>query len=110
VPRIASASPPTDTPAESIRSVSLPRSSRGFPSLKRRDLGRDPFFLCDRGHPGVGLDGKDLGASFGELHRGNPSAGAHIKNMVGAEREQVVDQLVGVARTMCVVAVGRATK
>jgi hypothetical protein len=66
--------------------------------------------LCNGGHPGIGLDCKDIGAAFNELARGNPRAGAHIENTASTTFQKVVDELVGVARTVCVIAVCRATK
>jgi hypothetical protein len=66
--------------------------------------------LGDGGHPGIGLDRKDVGASLDELHRRNPGAGTRIKDTVSTRRQHVVDQLVGVPRTMRVIVVCRATK
>jgi hypothetical protein len=36
--------------------------------------------VCNGRHAGIGLDRKDFSAAFDQLPRGDPGAGAHIKN------------------------------
>src|ERR1700739_3688681 len=83
---------------------------RGIPLFKCRDLERDTLRLGNPGHPGIGLDRKEIDASFDELHRGDTSAGARLENTANARREHILDQLVGVAGAIRVVVVCRASK
>ncbi len=85
-------------------------SSRGVPLLECRDFNGDALGLGDSSHAGVGLDGKESGASFDHLHRGDTGTGTRLEDAASAGRQHVVDQLVGVARTIGIVVLCRATK
>jgi hypothetical protein len=56
------------------------------------------------------LDGKDVGAPFGELLRNNPGTGADIDHTGTTDRQQIGNQLLGVARSVRLVAVRRPSK
>ena len=81
-----------------------------IPVFERRDFDGDPLGPRDGGHPGVGLDGKQVGAAFDQLHRGNPGSGAALEDAMRMRCEHVVDQLVGIARTKGVVVFCCTTK
>jgi hypothetical protein len=64
--------------------------------------------LRDGGHPDVGFDGENVGAALDHLHRGNPVAGTYLQHAVRIRCQHIVDQLVGIARTIRVVVLCRA--
>ena len=71
---------------------------RSIPALERGDLYTDSLAPRDIGHSRIRLNRKDISPFVEELSGSDPGAGADVKHPLSTPRQEVVDQLAGVAR------------
>jgi hypothetical protein len=71
---------------------------RRAPVLERANLDGYSLFLRDSCHSRIRLNRKDIGPFVEELSGSDPGTGANIEHPLSAPRDEVSDQLVGVAR------------
>jgi hypothetical protein len=83
---------------------------RRVPSLERAHLDGYSLVPCDFGHSRIRLNRKDIGPFVEELLGSDPGTGANIEHRLSTPRQEVIDQLVGVARPARIVESRRGTK
>ena len=83
---------------------------RGIPALERADLDGDALFLRNFGHSRIWLNRKDIDPFREQLFGSDPGTRANIEHRLGAVRQEVIDQQVGVARPTRIVDSRRGTK
>ncbi len=71
---------------------------RRIPILERAHLDGYSLFLRDSRHSRIRLNSKDIGPFVEELSGSDPGTGANIEHPLSTPREEVSDQLAGIAR------------
>lgn len=82
----------------------------GVPRLEGGDFHLDTVTARHLGHPFVRLDAENGQAAFGEGHSGFAGTAPDIEHRFRSQAGQIVDQSVGVCRTIAVVLFGHRAK
>ena len=80
------------------------------PALERADLDADSLIPRDIGHTWIWLNCKNIDSLRDELLGNDPGTRANIEHRLRSLHQKVINELIGVARPMCVVDSRRGTK
>jgi hypothetical protein len=83
---------------------------RGVPALELPDLDADSLASRDIGHARIWLNRKNIDSLRDELLGNDPGTRANIEHRLRSLHQKVINELIGVARPMCVVDSRRGTK
>ena len=82
----------------------------GVPALEHGDLDGDALLLSDYCHSRIRLNRKNINPFPEQLFGSDPRTRANIEHRLRALRQEVIDQLVGVARPTRIVDARRGTE